>query len=396
MELSYILKYFFNKIGSLNINYSENLKNMPDFRYSYLLNNTIKNLSNIIEILLIGSNPRLELPLLNSYIRKSYLNNLSFKIYSIGLGLNFLTYPVLNIGSSLKNLYKFLYGISIVNKYFIFENFYNTSFFKKNILLNSSFILGSSFFIRTDYNNILNSLIYFFEKFKINLKNLNIIFKNLGKISFYESNLFYQINLKSNFYKNKFSSFNYFLGLDNLNFTERNNKFNINVYQGFFYISKFFEFINLVLPSAIYIEEASTYLNIEGRLRYSNLAIKPLKNIISDYLIIESLNILIKYLIKNNFSIINNYYKIKNYFLNLFNFYNNYLYSLNIYKKKIENNKNLYFNNNFFNINFYYFQFLNSIFFSTINNYYANDIYSKNSKILTIMSKKIDYLNFKN
>ena len=126
IELSYILKYLFNKIGCLNINYFENLKNNPDLRYTYLLNNTIKSLNNITEIFLIGSNPRLELPLLNSYIRKSYLNNLNFKVYSIGTGLNYLTYPILNIGSSIKNLYKFLYSLSIVNKYFLFDNFFHT------------------------------------------------------------------------------------------------------------------------------------------------------------------------------------------------------------------------------------------------------------------------------
>jgi len=388
------LKYFFNKIGCLNINYPENLKNNPDLRYTYLLNNTIKELNNINELFLIGSNPRLELPLLNSYIRKSYLNNLNFKIYSIGTGLNYITYPILTIGSSIKNLYKFIYSISLVNKYFIFDNFYNIYFFNKINIISSSFILGSSFFIRTDYNNILNSLIFFFKEFNINIKNLNIIFRHLGRISFLESNLYYKINDKSKFYKNKFNTFNYFLGLDNLNFIEKLNKFNINIYQGFFFISKIFEYINLVLPSTIYIEESSLYLNIEGRLRYSNLAIKPYKNIISDYLIIESLNILIKYFYQNNFSILNNFYKIESKFLILFNILNNHLFNINFYKKRIENNKNFYFNNKLFNLNYYYYYYFNSIFYAVINNYYSSDIYSKNSKVMTILSKKIIYKNF--
>ncbi len=393
IQLSFILKYFFNKIGCLNINYVEKLKNNPDLRYTYLLNNTIKNLNNITELFLIGSNPRLELPLLNSYIRKSYLNNLTFKIYSIGTGLNYLTYPILTIGSSIRNLYKFLYSLSLVNKYFLFDNFYNLYFFNKMNIISSSFMLGSSFFIRTDYNYILNSLIYFFKEFKINIKNLNIIFRHLGRISFLESNLFYKINYKSTFYKTKFSSFNYFLGLDNLSFIEKTNKYNINIYQGFFYLSKIFEYINLVLPSTIYIEESSSYINIEGRLRYNNLAIKPFKNIISDYSIIESLNILLKYLIKNNFSILSNYYKIESSFLIIFNLFNNYLFNINFYKKRIDN-KNLFSNDNIFSLTFYNFFLFNSIFYTVINNYYSSDIYSKNSKILTIMAKKITYHNF--
>lgn len=391
IELSYILKYFFNRIGCLNINYIENLRNNPDLRYTYLLNNTIKNLSNITELFLIGSNPRLELPLLNSYIRKSYLNNLNFKIYSLGIGLNYLTYPILNIGSSIKNFYKFLYSLSLVNKYFIFDNFYNVYFFNKMNIISSSFMLGSSFFIRNDYNYLLNSLIWFFKEFKLDIKKLNVIFRHLGRISFLESNLFYKINHKSKFYKIKFNSFNYFIGLDNLTFIDK-IKYNVNIYQGFFYISKIFEYINLVLPSTIYIEESSSYLNIEGRIRYSNLSIKPFKNIISDYLIIDSFNILIKYLIINNFTVFNNYFNIVSKFTIIFNLFNNYLSNINYYKKRIEN-KNL-FDYNFFSFNFYNFFFFNSIFYTVINNYYASDIYSKNSKILTIMSKKIIYNNF--
>jgi hypothetical protein len=382
-----------NNIGCLNIKYIENITNISDLRYTYLLNNTIKNLNYITEIFLIGCNPRIELPILNSNIRKSYLNNLDFKIYTIGLGVNYITYPILNIGSSIKKLYKFFYSIDIINKYFLFDNYYNIYLFNKYFLINTTFIIGSSSLVRLDFQNILNSLMYFFKNFNISLNNLNILNRHLGRLSFYESNLYYNIKNKSNFYTKKLDSFNYLLGLDYIPL-EIKNKNNINIYQGFFYISKIFEYINLVLPSTIYIEESSIYINLEGRLRYTNLIIKSFKNIISDINIIESLNILKKHLIIKNFSIFNNFFFILNKFNKIYNFYFQYL---NFYKKKIENYKNLNYKNlNFYNLNFYNLNFYNSIFYKIIYNYYSSDIYSKNSKILTIMSNKINFKNFIN
>jgi hypothetical protein len=370
----------------------ENIINISDLRYTYLLNNTIKNLNYITEIFLIGCNPRIELPILNSNIRKSYLNNLDFKIYTIGLGINYITYPILNIGSSIKKLYKFFYSIDIINKYFLSDNYYNIYLFNKNYLVNTTFIIGSSSLIRLDFQNILNSILYFFKEFNISLNNLNIVNRHLGRLSFYESNLYFNIKKESKFLNKNLDSFNYLLGLDYLPL-EIKNKNNINIYQGFFFISKIFEYINLVLPSTIYIEESSIYINLEGRLRYTNLIIKSFKNIISDLNIIESLNILKKYLILNNFSILNNFFLIINKFNKIFNFYFQYL---NFYKKKIENYKILNYKNLNYNLNFYNLNFYNSIFYKIIYNYYSSDIYSKNSKILTIMSNKINFKNFIN
>ena len=84
------------------------------------------------------------------------------------------------------------------------------------------------------------------------------------------------------------------------------------------------------------------------------------------------------------------------FFISLFNFYLN---NLTIIKKNL-----IYFEYNNFNIN-YIFNFFklhlniklnNTIFSKTVYNFYNNDIFSKKSKILRIMAKKIKLFSFNN
>jgi NADH dehydrogenase/NADH:ubiquinone oxidoreductase subunit G len=102
LELIFNLKNFFNNIGCNNIFYYENNYNNADFRFYFLLNSTLRDLNKLNDVLVIGSNIRLESPLINSIYRKNYLNNSNnFKIYNIGLGLNYNNYPLINIGSNI-------------------------------------------------------------------------------------------------------------------------------------------------------------------------------------------------------------------------------------------------------------------------------------------------------
>ena len=111
----------------------------------------------------------------------------------------------------------------------------------------------------------------------------------------------------------------------------------------FFFIVNFFELINLVFSSSIYIEDLFSYLNLEGRFRYTNKIITPAKYIYSDYKIINSLNILIKKIYAYNFSIISNFNNIIIYFYNDYNYFNNY----NLKYKNIVK----YYVSEFYNIN---------------------------------------------
>lgn len=397
LELGLTLKSFFNSIGFSNIVYWENNVNIFDFRYSYLMNITIQKISIINNLVLIGTNPRLELPLLNSFLRKNYLNNSKFKAYSIGFALDFLSFPVINLGSSIKYFFSFLMGIVLVSRYFLLNTFYNSYFFNSLNLLNLTFFIGNAAFSRSDSDSILNSIFYFSFKLGLLIKNINIISRHLGRLTHFELGLSSNnINLNS-IYKKK-NSFIFLLGVDNVNKILNKKNKNFQIFQGFFYILNFFKDINLVLPTSIYSEKVSSYINLEGRLRITNIAVIPSQFIFLDSKIIESISILSKNINFSNFSIFKNFYIIVSFFKLLFNFFFNYLIDL---RKNliIFLNDIVVFSQNYSIIFFSIFCFQklnNTLLNKVVYNFYSNDIFSKMSKSMGIFSQKNKILNFIN
>ena len=69
-------------------------------RQGYLFNTTFQNIEAADALLLIGTNPRWEAPVLNARIRKTWLNG-NLKIANIGAAYD-LTYPVEQLGASPK------------------------------------------------------------------------------------------------------------------------------------------------------------------------------------------------------------------------------------------------------------------------------------------------------
>jgi hypothetical protein len=281
-------------------------------------------------------------------------------------------------------------GYSLVSKYFLFNKYYNTYFINSKNFINLYIFLGTGTLIRTDSNSILNSLFKFLNDLSLPVKNLNIISRHLGRLTVFELGIIPKLN-KSKL-NNK--SFNFLLGLDNLKL-EFKKTLNYNIFQGYFYFSNFFEHINLVLPTNIYSEKVSSYINLEGRFRFTNKAIVPFKFIFLDSYIIESFSILFKNILPQNFSIFNNFYFIVKFFNVLFNFYLNYLLNLNNYIVLFEKNIfNISYNNIVLYKNINNYKFNNSIFSKIIYNYYSNDMFSKKSKVMTIASKKIKIISF--
>ena len=386
LELCLIIKSFFLSYSCNNINYYELTKIMPEFRFTYLLNYSFIHINNLSSIFLIGSNPRIEAPLYNVYIRKSFLNNNKLKIYSLGINFEYLAYPIINLGCSIKNYINIINGLLLVNKYFLFNNYYNYYLFLITKIITLQIIFGNSIFNRIDSNSIYNILIYLI--LKLNIKyNINFLQRNVGRINYLE---IYVNTL--NIYKKKKNNFymNYLIGIDNYNLYKKN----YNIFQGFFYISNLFKQINLIFPTSIYVEQATSYINLEGRYRYTNKIITPYKFIFMDQNIIKSFSIFLIKLYINNFSIIYNFYKITKFFIKIINYYKSYLIKFQEYIIKYKNDlfiKNIKFK---FNINFFNNKIFNTLFSKTIYNFYSSDIFSKKSKIMIIASKKVKIINF--
>jgi len=149
LEAALSLKQYFNSFGCSSIYYYNNIFTFFDLRFSYLLNMTLLHLETLSLILFIGTNVRLEAPLLNARIRKAYLSYMDFSAYAIGLGINYLTYPVLNIGNSIHAFIQFCSGRLFFLKFMMYLDVYNLSYFN-NYFVNLHIFLGMSFFGSSD------------------------------------------------------------------------------------------------------------------------------------------------------------------------------------------------------------------------------------------------------
>lgn len=384
LESSWSLKEFFNSFGCANINYFENSSFyfICDFRIFYLLNKTLIELENLNSIIFIGTNLRMELPLVNLKIRKNYIENEYFNSFSFGLSLNYLTFPVKNLGNSIYSLIKFLEGKFYLNFIVFLYNFYNVNFYNVNYIKNINFFIGMSVLNRIDSNSILFGFLNLFNKFKLyDYSNLNLISKFLGRISSFEIGILQGLNsnmLNQKIYK---KAINHYCGID-LDVSKIYNlsKENINIYQGSFYLNFFMIYIWLILPTTLYHEDYLGYINLEGRYRLSQKAVSTTTNIKNDGLIFNLLLKLKFKIINNNFSIINNFYTYLNYFKNIINFFDfrlnkffiNYFISLENINVNFKINILMLFN----------FKLINNILVKTLYNSYFADPITKNSKIL--------------
>jgi len=162
LETALSLKDFFNDIGVSNLSYEDTISQLfTDFRFSYLLNTTLVQLEQASIVLVIGTNLRTEMPLLNSRLRKNYLlTNKNLAVYSVGLATDHLTYPVINLGNSITILKRLLEGKNYFLKNLLFKDFMNLAFLNLKIQHNLSpkIFLGGAVLNRIDGFSLYNSI----------------------------------------------------------------------------------------------------------------------------------------------------------------------------------------------------------------------------------------------
>jgi hypothetical protein len=184
---------------------------------------------------LLGTNLRVEMPLLNSRLRKNYLStNKHLPVYSLGLSIDYLTYPVINMGNSILSLKNLLEGKNNFLRELCLGDFFSLS------LLNFRFIpynapkifIGSAFLNRVDGNSVFNAVTSAFGRLlngSLSSSYLNVISHYLGKISASEIGFLPSIN--TNYAFNNKLSFSYLCGVDNFSVLEPSA---FLVYQGIF------------------------------------------------------------------------------------------------------------------------------------------------------------------
>jgi len=278
METLFIIKEFFEKtIKSKNLdsrieNYYVNVSN----RSNYIFNSKIQGIEEADLIVLIGANPRYEATILNSRIRKAYLNS-NIEIFSLG-NLGDLNYPYLILDNTTKTI------SDIVNNNHKISGKINKS--QKPI-----FIIGQS-------TLKLNSAPYIFEELKkyLSINNkinndwnaLNILSNNASTVGSYDLGMISSKNgnnITLEKIKNNEFDVIFLFGQENLKF-KKNNEFIIYIGS---HGDRGAEMADVILPGVTYTEQDGYFTNLEGKIQKAYKASYPPGDAKEDWQIVNEL-----------------------------------------------------------------------------------------------------------
>lgn len=349
-ESMFLFKELLTKIGNSSIESRNSFLNIDnDLRENYLMNTTFDNINKADVCLLVGTNLRIESPILNLKIRKNKIKN-NLHIYILGYNPN-LNYETITIGNNTKHLLNLIEG---------------KNYFCKN-LINSNFPLtyiGTSLLQQSELSNILNKFKSLF--IKNNWNGFNILHQNSSIITGLELNC---INNKKTLDYNYQKKVIYIYNSDEI-IVNTNNK-NFIIYQGHTGDITAKE-ADLILPGSTLLEKNGTLINNEGRVQDLGFCLKPPADARNDWKIFEALG--------NFLGLSINYTKIENIQKNI---------------KEISPQKNL---DNIGTTNIEIKNKLtyisNSYILSYINNFYMTDIISKNSNVMALATNR--FLKSKN
>jgi NADH dehydrogenase/NADH:ubiquinone oxidoreductase subunit G len=270
----HLLKQSCSLFGFTNINLNLNLN--VDLKKYYIFNTMISNFDLHNVFLIIGTNPKLDSPILNMKIKHlKYKFNKKIKLGYIGSRI-LINYSLNHIGLTNKSLINLLYGKSFFCK--VIKKCFNIlCLFSHSI----SYLNNSLFF--SLFNTLSSNLkTQYFICNTLSLYSNDINLSELCLLSYY-----YSI---SNYIVKKKKKIIYLLGVDFQNMVIPSSSYVI--YQGH-HGDKGILNANIVLPSNLYIENTSFFFNCEGRLFVSNIAINKIKKIKNDSNILYNLFILL-------------------------------------------------------------------------------------------------------
>ena len=334
---------------SLNLNLNLNL----DLKQNFLFNTNISNFEFHNLFFILGSNPKIDSPILNMKIK-----NLSFKynkkklIGYIGSRI-LINYSLKHIGIGSKSFLYLMRGKSFFCK--IITKFHNILC----ILAHNS---TSSFFYS------FNTLSHQLKKQYFILNYLSLFSSDVNVLSLGLSSYYYS---KSNYIVNNDKSFTYLLGVDFKNMSLVKNTY--VVYQGHHGDIGGLS-ADVLLPSNLFIENTSFYYNCEGRLFMSNIISNKINKIRNDC------NILY------NFFIFIFLFKSKERFNYILNIITSFFYKIPHFFKK--QHLNILLHVDCLSSDFWFKKYI----FTIKSLFYSMDVISKNSFYLSKF--KLDLSNF--
>jgi len=290
----------------------------------------------------------------------------------LGLSLSYTTFPICNIGNTLKDICLFFNGKSKFNKLFLDNDFINLSLFgyKSSRLvilyntssnqLNCSFPIQDIISISSDFMSCYCKILAFS--------------KEVGRVAYAEV-----VPLLANA-KNNSKAFNYYFGIDVEDIDKEHLTNSFSVYQGHFIPTTNINFFNLLLPTVNHIEHSNIYLNINGYMKESSQIITPHKGLRTNYNIIRAVDVTYNLYINTN--IIKFYYNNLNYFQS------------RVELQRLCKFKSGYQPNFGFVIKLAWRSKIHANLMHYANfNYYSTDIFCKNSRIMALCASKIKLVN---
>ena len=281
IESLYSTKNFLNLLNSEFYDCRfDNTQFIPGHRSSYLFNSSIQKIDEADAILIIGSNPKWEAAVLNSRIRKAYLNN-NCQIALIGPKIN-LTYKYTHLSNDIS------YLNNILNEKSDFlEHLKNA----KNPLM----LIGSSAINYNDGIEILKICAEICNKLNIvnetengfNILNQNISRVGALDIGFYSKNFDRDFKVSLTKHIRDTNPVVFLLGLDEINFSSLKDSFVIYIgHHG----DEGANNADIILPSPAFPEKTSTFVNIEGRVLQTTKCFNPIGEAKEEWKIFRALS----------------------------------------------------------------------------------------------------------
>lgn len=274
------LKDLLNRVGSENLtidapNGSKPLAINADFRSNYVLNSTIAGAEDADVVLLIGTNPRHEAPILNTRFRKAFLHK-EQDLGLIGQPDN-LNYEYVHVGESSKDIEKILDGSHPFAKRLAEAK-------KPMIVVGSSVIENAK-----DSEYLLSKVSELADKFKNTLfqdgwNGVNVLQRAASRTAAYEIGF---VPTSSEAAKAPVD-FLYLLNADEVSGTDI-PKDAFVVYQGH-HGDVGAQYADVILPGSAFTEKNATYVNTEGRAQITRAGVNPPAAAREDWKIIRALS----------------------------------------------------------------------------------------------------------
>lgn len=328
-------KNFFNLIG-INQFFivSDSFYSVTDFDFLYLFNVNLRDLSCLPSFcLFIGTNPRLEAPVLNLRFTQLY-NEYSVFFYKIGASFSFSSYPVRSLASSLSVFFNICEFKHVFCKNFYVSKFLVSPFilvsrevFKNYKIFEVLFFALCDFAERLYYLNF-SKVGYLHEFSSIGLSGMTAFFSYFSVLSLYANHLHISdvglsSSIKNFYYSEAQYLFNgikktpqissnrttlaYFVGVDSdfffqfMSFFDRILDLNLFVvYQGS-HGSGLSGFANLILPTLTVFERPSFFKNLFGLVFGADIVVSYGFGAKSDLEIFEQANSIFKKFVLNKF-----------------------------------------------------------------------------------------------